>query len=233
VHVQQHDVGAQRHDLPDRLRHGAGLSHHVHVVAQLGAYPGAEHRVVVDEEHAQPAGRVRRRAGSGVRAYHRVAHGDSFRSAASGSRSRTSVPSPGELTISARPPWRSMRRLLDPRTPCLPGSTAPGSNPTPRSRTNTLTWSGSTSAYTETLSTRACRAALTMASRAAATSASIRSPLSAGSDPTTTTSTVTGYASSTSAAARSSAGSSRCPGVPAGLRYSQPRRVRSCERASR
>src|SRR6185503_5430152 len=97
--------------------------------AQLGAHPGPEHRVVVDQEDSEASA-----LGIGHRA-------DSFAavmlSRVVGSMRRTSVPSPGVLRISARPPWRFIRPMIDPRTPWRDSSTPLMSNPAPRSRTNT------------------------------------------------------------------------------------------------
>ena len=55
VDVEQHDVRACRADHRDRLGTVARLADDVDPVAELGAHPGAEHRVVVDQHdpHAQ------------------------------------------------------------------------------------------------------------------------------------------------------------------------------------
>ena len=51
--------------------------------------------------------------------------------------SSTSVPSPGSLRISARPPCRFMRPIIDSRMPRRSSGTASGSKPGPRSSMNT------------------------------------------------------------------------------------------------
>src|SRR4051794_35061164 len=161
VHVEQHHVRLGGRDPGDRLVHRARLAHHVDVRAQLGPYARTEHRVVVDQEDGEPAVLHRYGLGHGVVSFARAV----TLSLDAGMVSRTSVPSPGALRISARPPWRCMRPMIEPRTPWRESSTASMSNPAPRSRTNTLSSSASTSAYSETVCTPACRAALTIASR--------------------------------------------------------------------
>src|SRR5690606_22583056 len=150
------EVDVEEHHLrpggPDALNGGLDvgrLPHHLDALAQLGPHAGAEHLVVVDEEDAGDA----HGAGSWARW--------SVRSVRSGVRAisrATSVPSPGALWTSARPPWRAMRPRMDSRMPSRPGSTASGSKPRPRSRTKASTRSGSTSTYTEISSTPAWRA---------------------------------------------------------------------------
>ena len=70
--------------------------------------------------------------------------------AARGMVSDTSVPSPGTLRTVAVPPRRAIRAWMDWARPLRSAGTAAGSNPRPRSRTNSATWPGSTSAKIET-----------------------------------------------------------------------------------
>src|SRR5439155_4887792 len=107
VDVEQHDVGAQLGDGRDRVVDGGGVAHELDAPLELGPHPGAEQRMVVDDEDARHLG----------------------------SASSTSVPSPGAERTVARPPWRSMRPTIDSRTPRRSAGTAAGSKPGPRSRT--------------------------------------------------------------------------------------------------
>jgi hypothetical protein len=63
-----------------------------------------------------------------------------------GSRSSTSVPWPGAVTIVARPPARSSLPSIDSINPRLSAGTAERSNPAPRSWTKTEIASSVTSA---------------------------------------------------------------------------------------
>ena len=105
----------------------------------------------------------------------------------------------GADRTTAVPPLRSIRPRTDWRSPSRSSGTSSGSKPGPRSRTNAVTWSGSTSAYSDTGAPPAYFAALTSASRAASRSAARCSSI--GQSPTTTTSIAMPCASSTSAAA--------------------------------
>ena len=116
-----------------------GLADDLDRVAQLGAHAGAEHPVVVDQHHARRA--VRRGAGRAAPGV-----GSSVTVALLGISSWTSVPSPSALRTWPAPPWRSIRPKTDWRRPEPVLGHGAGSNPGPRSRTNTVTWSGSTSA---------------------------------------------------------------------------------------
>src|SRR5205085_2749742 len=118
-------------------------------VAQLGPDAGQDKPVVVHEEHAGPLGGV----GPSARVGHR------------GITSSTSVPSSGWLRIAALPPLRSMRPMIESAMPRRSEGTWSGSNPQPRSRTKTLTWSGSTSRKVDTAVAPEWRAALLSASR--------------------------------------------------------------------
>ena len=80
-------------DQRDAVVDRPGLAHDFDRVAELGPHAGAEELVVVDED--DPA----------LHAGHR------------GSRSSTSVPSPGALVTTALPPARSIRPLIDSRMP--------------------------------------------------------------------------------------------------------------------
>ncbi len=111
VHVEEHHLGLVRDDRGDGLVDVGGLGDDVDRGAELGAYAGAEHGVVVDDHDA-------------------AGHGASLgRGARVGSESRTSVPSPGTLRTEALPPWRSIRPTMLLRTPCRSSATAAGSKP--------------------------------------------------------------------------------------------------------
>ena len=55
MHVEQHDLGAVRRDRGDGLVDVGRLGQHLDPAltggGQLGAHPGTEHRVVVDDHH--------------------------------------------------------------------------------------------------------------------------------------------------------------------------------------
>ena len=80
-----------------------GVAEHVDQPVELGAHARAEQRVVVDDDDAR--------------------HGSIT--------SSTSVPVPGVLWIVARPPWRSMRAIIESRTPRRSAGAASGSKPGP------------------------------------------------------------------------------------------------------
>ena len=104
--------------MPDGVLDGRGVAEHVDEAVELGPHAGAEQLVVVDD------------------------HDRRHRSITSS----TSVPSPGAVCSTARPPWRSIRPTIDSRTPRRSAGTRAGSKPGPRSRTNTSIRSGATSA---------------------------------------------------------------------------------------
>ena len=124
VHVEQHDVGEALVDELDGRLGLVRLAHHLDRVAELGLHAGPEHRVVLDEEDAGPAGRRR--------AARRRAHLTRSRR---GMDSWTSAPSPGAERTTAEPPKRAMRARIDWAMPWRSSGTASGSNPRPRSRT--------------------------------------------------------------------------------------------------
>ena len=101
----------------------------------------------------------------------------------------TSVPSPGTLRTVAEPPRRVTRARTDSARPFRSPGTAAGSKPQPRSRTNSETSAGSTSANKDTTWAPDHFAALTVASRAAASTASRLS--SSSQSPTVMASTAT------------------------------------------
>ena len=151
MHVEQHDVGAVRGHRGDGLVDVGGLGDDLDQAGagrgELGAHPGAEHRVVVDDQDAHGAARRGRRLGAGVAVIGapRGAVGGGLVRAA-GSRSRTSVPSPGAERTSAVPPWRAIRSRMLCRTPWRSSGSRSGSKPAPRSRTKTSTAAAPTSA---------------------------------------------------------------------------------------
>ena len=132
------------------------------------------------------------------------------------------------LVTVAVPPARDIRPTIDSRTPRRPSGTSAASKPGPWSRTNTSMAPGVASTNTVT-SPPACRAALSIASRAAPLSDALAMP---ATSPAVMTSMRTAYSSSSSAAnVRSSAARSCANGsVPAN---SQSRSSRSCARAMR
>src|SRR6516165_1971175 len=179
VHVEQHHVGQHRGDQLDRGLHVVRLAHHVDLPAELGADPGAEQAMVVDQDdprgaHVRPAGWATAR----------------------GIFSDTLVPSPGAVLTVAVPPRRAIRPWMDSARPLRSSGTASGSKPCPRSRTTSDTSPGSTSANSEITLAPDHFAALTVASRAAASSAFRFS--SSSQSPTVTASTGTPYLASTS-----------------------------------
>ena len=87
MHVEQHHIGNDRGDQVDRGLHVVRLAHHVNLLAQLGADPGAEQPVVVDQHHPR---RAHVRPTGAVRDICSV----------------TLVPSPGALVTVAVPPRR-------------------------------------------------------------------------------------------------------------------------------
>src|SRR5262249_47582359 len=104
-------------DRPHRVLDRGGVAEHVDQPGELGPHAGAEQLVVVDDDDARHP-----------------------------STSSTSVPWPGREWTVAVPPWRSMRPTIESRTPRRSAGTASGSNPGPRSRTNTSKRPSSTSA---------------------------------------------------------------------------------------
>src|SRR5262249_31268097 len=163
---------------------------------ELGAHAGAEQAMVVDEHHpGRPGG-----AGRGLVAHRRCPSDGAAcaagPAAARGMVSVTFVPSPGADCTIASPPCLPIRPPMQSATPFLWAGTAAGSKPLPRSGTVMLTLSGSTSANTEIPAAPDHLAALTVASRPAASSGLIRS--SSGQSPTVTTSTGTPCSASTS-----------------------------------
>src|SRR5699024_1899916 len=205
--------------------HGAvdvtGLAQDFDGVTEFTAHPAAEQAVVVHDH--DPGDRVSVAEGRAVRAV--VFHTWSLPTRPRGPvvvpgrcpvpvvphicgilgiRSCTSVPSPGSVRMRAPPPWRSIRPMMDPRTPMRSCGMVSRSKPTPRSRTNTKASSSSTSPNTAMVSASEYLEALTMASRAARSMA--LSPSSMSQSPTQTTSMGTPCSSSTSAATRSNPG---------------------------
>src|SRR5581483_10801323 len=180
VDVDEDDVGPGGGDPGQRLLHVAGRTDDVDPALQLAADPRPHQRMVVHHEDPDtvllPLGLVHRGLSS-------------TRTGARGTDNSTSAPSPGAERTSAVPPWRRTRAEIESATPRRSGGTAAGSNPRPRSRTNSEIRSGSASMYTSTVSTPAWRAALRAASRPAATSA--RPASSSGASPTRTASSRT------------------------------------------
>src|SRR5207248_11162150 len=138
-------------------------------VAELRPHPGPEQRVVVDDEHAGAGG-----GGAHARPASRSP-------LPRGIRSVTSVPSPGTLRMLAEPPCLAILPWIDSDTPLRSAGTAAGSNPRPLSRTNSDTSPVSTSANSDTTAAPDHFTALTVASRAAASSA--RRSSSSGQSP--------------------------------------------------
>src|SRR5439155_5814631 len=198
VDVDKDDVGLALPDELDRGVHLVGVTDDVDRLTQLGPDTRPEQVMVVDQEHADLA----------------LAH---VRATRRGIVSSTSVPSPGALRMTARPPCRSSRPRIDSVMPLRSAETAVGSKPTPRSRTNSDTCSCSTSANNVTAAAPDHLAAFTAASRPAATSAARSS--SSGQSPTVTASTATPWVASTSASTPASAVASDAgasTGVPGG-----------------
>jgi hypothetical protein len=117
VHVEQDDVGDGGPDLVDRGVHVAGLPDDVELAAQLGPQAGHEEMVVVDQEQAD-------RRWPGVHwPLLAPAPGWSMAPAAwlsKGTWTWTSVPWPGRLATTARPPWRRTRPWTDAASPRRP-----------------------------------------------------------------------------------------------------------------
>src|ERR1022692_1795514 len=196
VHVKQHHIGQAPGDQRDRGLHVIRLADDLDLVAELGPDPGAEQAMIVNEDAPGPviglwpaavlagrAGRVHARLG--------------WRSpAARGIVRDTSVPSPWAVRTVADPPRRVIRACTDSVSPFRSPGTARGSNPRPRSRTNSDTSAGSTSAKIDTTLAPDHFTALTVASRAAASRAARSS--SRSQSPTVTASTATPCWASTS-----------------------------------
>src|SRR6266702_3775348 len=159
VHVEQDDVGDAFGDQRDRRFHVLRLADDLDLVAELGPDPGTEHAMIVNEEDPRLA------AGRGTLARGTLAGSTGARGTgtrrgharlgwrvpvARGIVSDTSVPSPRTLRIAAEPPRRAILARTDSASPFLSSGTAAGSKPCPRSRTNTDTRAGSTSANSET-----------------------------------------------------------------------------------
>src|SRR5829696_3021103 len=124
VHVEQYDLRPELRDRPHGVLDRLGLAEGLDSSLELGLDARAEDRVVVHDHdggcgaHRPPALML----------------------------SSTSVPSPGSLRISARPPCRFMRPIIDSRTPRRSFGIASGSKPGPRSSTNTRALPSSISA---------------------------------------------------------------------------------------
>src|SRR5215467_7098166 len=185
VHVEQDDVGEARGDPGDGRLDVLRLAYHVDAVPELGPDPGPEQGVIVNDEDPRL---------TCVWSTH-FWLGSRF-PAARGMVSDTSVPSPCVLRMAAEPPWRAIRARTESASPFRSPGTVSGSNPLPRSRTYSDTSVGSTSANSETTLAPDHFAALTVASPAAASSASRLS--SRSQSPTVTASTGTPYLDSTS-----------------------------------
>src|SRR6478735_1147107 len=196
---------------------------------QLGAHAGAEHVVVVDDDDADgprvgheacswgsgsgvlrgwlPAVLLGSVTGAGGSAGPPAEDASGSVGCRTGRRRTTSVPS-ARRRMRAVPPWRSMRPMIDSRTPARSSGTVSRSKPAPWSRTNASTASGPTSTYVLT-GGLAWRTAFHVASRTALTRASRCSSI--GRSPVTTSCTGTPWRSSTSPIAAVSA----APSVPA------------------
>src|SRR5438477_940419 len=122
VDIEQHDVRVELADQRNRLGDSARLADDVDRCRDLAADAGAEQLVIVDENDAECHVELR------------------------GSRSSTSVPEPGAVTIVAVPPARASLPSIDSVRPRRSSATAARSNPVPRSRTNTETPSAPASA---------------------------------------------------------------------------------------
>src|ERR1700733_1587418 len=201
VHVQQHHVGDQRADQVDGRLHVVGLAHQLELPAELGPDTGPEQAVIVDQHDP------------GTHEHGMV--------------NVTLVPSPTADVMTAVPPNRRIRPRMDSVTPLRSPGRTDGSNPLPRSLTTTLATSASTSANSEITVTPDHLAALTVASRAAATSASTCSVTE--QSPTVTISTWTPYRASTSCCTSRNAEEKLSAALPPN---STSRSSRSCTRAS-
>ena len=107
MHVQQHDVGLRLRDLGDRLGHRARVPDERELLPELVPNAAREQLVVLDQEDPDHVARLL------------------------GIRSRTSVPWPIALSITATPPLRSMRPSIDSAIPWRSVGTASRENPTP------------------------------------------------------------------------------------------------------
>src|ERR671919_1305273 len=122
MHVEEDDVRVELLDQRHGVGHGPGLADDLHRPGELRPDAGEEERVVVHQDDAR-------------------LH-DALRS----TRSSTSVPSSGALTIVACPPARSSRPSIESTSPRRSGGTAARSKPAPRWWTKTATASSVTSA---------------------------------------------------------------------------------------
>ena len=132
------------------------------------------------------------------------------------------MPSPGAERTTTVPPARSTRPRIDSASPWRSFPTASGSNPTPRSRTNNSTRSGSASRKTSIVST--LRVASRVHDRLAAGGDQRRATRRRrGASPDETTSTRTWWSSSTAASSRrSSAATDSLGDGAAGLEQPRP-----------
>src|SRR5664280_2280551 len=112
VDVEQDDVGPAGLDHRHGRLHVGGLPDDLHAVAEFGPHARAEEPVVVDQHNPGP-GRCHRALPVGC----------------SGRLSSISVPLPGELWITAVPPWRSIRPTTDSRMPARSAATASSAPP--------------------------------------------------------------------------------------------------------
>src|SRR5262249_52286652 len=122
VDVEEDNLGLELDDRADRVLDRLRLAEHVHQVAQLGLDARPEDAVVVDDHDRGDAHRFLLTVSS------------------------TSVPSPGSLRISARPPNLSMRPIIDSWTPRRLAGIFSTSKPGPRSSMNTRASESSISA---------------------------------------------------------------------------------------
>src|SRR5512138_385335 len=99
MHVEQHDVRGRLEDRAHGLVDGGGVADDFELPLELRAHTGAEQLVIVDDDDAGP---------------HRSI------------LSSTSVPPPSAVRIVACPPWRSIRPMIDSRTPRRSGGIAAG-----------------------------------------------------------------------------------------------------------
>ena len=185
VDVDEHHIGHGLGDERDRRVDVIGLADDLDGVSELGSHPGAEHRVVVDDDNSR---RLCRTGHTGCLpgrrgARHRQADLGALTGGAANVR-RPTVPSDASANRLGEPFAIGRDRVGD-------------RSPVPRSRTNSVTLAGSTSQKIEMTGAPDHFAALTVASRAAPSSA-MRSSSSAQS-PTITVSTLTWCCASTSA----------------------------------
>src|SRR3954470_11891930 len=122
VHVDQNDVGTGTADSLDRGCDVGRVAGDLELPPELRLHARQEQPVVVDQEHAD-------RLGWRLIAAHW---------SCLGSRSATSVPSPGSVVTVAVPPARSMRPRMLCEMPRRSSGTVDASNPFPRSRTKAL-----------------------------------------------------------------------------------------------